>query len=357
MITLYKIDNTDSVREWGIEVKGAAYRTHYGQKDGQIVTTEWTLCESKNIGKANETSPEDQAQLEATAIVKKQREKGYSEQASKPVGNVMLAKNYEDYKNKIKFPVYAQPKLDGIRCYTTKDGMFTRNHKRIVGCPHIFESVKHLFDLFPNLKIDGELYNHSLKDDFNKICSLVKKAKPSKQDLEASKKIMEYWVYDIVDSTKTFKERLSFRNINLKDIDYVQLLRTDLVENQEELDNLYGEYLDAGNEGQIVRINEIYEEKRSKFLLKRKEFQDGEFTILQVVEGSGNRTGMAGHMEFHNEDGKWFKSNIKGTWEFLKECLDNKDKLIGKKATIKYFARTPDNIPRFPYVISIRDYE
>ena len=52
-----------------------------------------------------------------------------------------------------------------------------------------------------------------------------------------------------------------------------------------------------------------------------------------------------------------FHSNIKGTFEYLKEILQNKDDYIGKFATIKFFELTPDGVPRFPYAIAFRDYE
>ena len=61
-------------------------------------------------------------------------------------------------------------------------------------------------------------------------------------------------------------------------------------------------------------------------------------------------------MEFKNEDGKLFNSNVKGSWEFVEDLWKNKEKYIGKQATIKYFGLTPgDKIPRFPYVIAIRE--
>ena len=91
--------------------------------------------------------------------------------------------------------------------------------------------------------------------------------------------------------------------------------------------------------------------------MKRKDFIDSEFKILDIVEGEGNRTGMAGYMNFQTDDNKPFKSNVKGNFEYLADVLKNKNKLIGKLATIKYFSLTPDGIPRFPYVTSIRDYE
>jgi DNA ligase-1 len=108
----------------------------------------------------------------------------------------------------------------------------------------------------------------------------------------------------------------------------------------------------------MVRLNTKYENKRSKNLLKRKDFQDKEYTILNIIEGEGNKAGMAGAMVFENDLGIRFNSNIKGSREYLKELLKNKRELIGQEATVKFFNLTPDNnVPRFPYVISIRNYE
>ncbi len=111
--------------------------------------------------------------------------------------------------------------------------------------------------------------------------------------------------------------------------------------------------MEQGYEGQMVRLNRPYENKRSKFLLKRKEFMDAEFIINGVKEGEGNRKGTAGYMEFTNAQGRYFKSNIKGDFGYLKELYKQRNELVGKKATIKFFNYTPDNVPRFGYVIAI----
>jgi DNA ligase-1 len=116
---------------------------------------------------------------------------------------------------------------------------------------------------------------------------------------------------------------------------------------------LYGEYVDKGFEGQMLRLDKKYENKRSKSLMKHKSFIDEEYIIKGIVEGEGNRTGTAGYFVFETADGKPFKSNVKGTWDETAEMLKNKKKLIGKQATIKYFNLTPDGIPRFGYVINI----
>jgi len=84
---------------------------------------------------------------------------------------------------------------------------------------------------------------------------------------------------------------------------------------------------------------------------------DAEFVIKDVCEGEGNKAGMVGYMMFINKDGVSFKSNVKANWDESKEMWKNRKSLIGKQATIKFFNYTPDGIPRFPYVIAVRDYE
>jgi DNA ligase-1 len=131
------------------------------------------------------------------------------------------------------------------------------------------------------------------------------------------------------------------------------LVDTDVCGSEDEVMEYYEKYVNEGYEGQMLRLNGMYENKRSKSLLKHKSFVDEEYIIKDICEGEGNRTGTAGYMVFETSDGKPFKSNVKGTWEETAEMLKNKKQLIGKQATIKYFNLTPDGIPRFPFVINI----
>jgi hypothetical protein len=76
-----------------------------------------------------------------------------------------------------------------------------------------------------------------------------------------------------------------------------------------------------------------------------------------VVEGVGNRSGTAGRVILKNHDGKPFKSNIKGSHKFLEQFLKDKKKVIGEKATIKFANYTPAGVPRFGFLIAVRNYE
>jgi ATP-dependent DNA ligase len=148
-----------------------------------------------------------------------------------------------------------------------------------------------------------------------------------------------------------------YDHLGLDETDHLVIVETTEVDSREHLDELYEGYVGQGYEGQMIRIDGAYENKRSPKLLKRKEFMDREYTILGYEEGEGNRTGTIKHFKFKNEDGREFNSNVKGSFEYLAELLDNADDLIGVDATIKFFNLTPDGVPRFPYVVAIRDYE
>jgi DNA ligase-1 len=359
--TIYKKTKTGATQEWTIEVSDNKYRTHSGQCGGIITTNSWTIVYGKNEGKANGTTDNEQALKEAIAKRTKKLESGYFENI-KHINKTqyfepMLASKWEDSKDKITYPIFSQPKLDGIRCIVTKDGMFSRNGKPIISAPHIFESLKSLFEVMPDLIFDGELYADKFANDFNKIVSLVKKTKPTDMDLKESKKNIEYWIYDLPDNDIEFSDRCEqlhelFENYNVFNKHCVEV-ETTLCMSEDDVMDLYEGYVEKGFEGQMLRLDRKYENKRSKALLKHKSFIDEEYTILDIVEGEGNRTGTAGYFVFENENGDRFKSNVKGTWEETAEMLKNKKKLIGKQATIKYFNLTPSGIPRFPFVVNI----
>lgn len=361
--TIYKATKGGKVQEWTIEVVKNRYRTISGQTDGKKVVSEWTEVYGKNEGKANATTDNEQALKEAEAKRKLKLERGYFENIKninkKQYFEPMLAAKWEDYKDKVTYPIYSQPKLDGIRCIVTVDGMFSRNGKEILSAPHIRESLQPLFDENPDLIFDGELYADKFANDFNKIVSLVKKTKPTAEDLKESAKNIDYWIYDLPSVDDVFTTRYGVNLCALRLPKCCLIVPTHTVKNENEVMERYGQYVEAGYEGQMLRLNGMYENKRSKNLLKHKSFIDEEYTILDICEGEGNRAGTAGYMVFETTEGKRFKSNVKGTWEETAEMLKNKKKLIGKEATIKYFNLTPDGIPRFPYVINIdrKSYE
>ena len=392
--TLYKIDSADRLREWTMNIDGNSFYAIKGLVGMKLTQDKPTTTFGKNVGRSNATTDEEQARLEAKAKWEKKLKEGYAltpkEAESRQYFDPMLAQSYDDRKSSIESVfadegmVYCQPKLDGIRCIVRKEGdevvARTRNGRTIDSIPHIIKSVEKHFDADDSLVLDGELYNHELKHDFNKIVSLVRKQTPtrSKSDTDnsfqkkldkyanamvESESLVQYHIYDIprgklhFENDSLFSER--FFGIEIESDDHVKIVKTSVAFSFDDLDEHYKQYVEDGYEGQMIRINSAYEKsKRSAKLLKRKDFMDAEYKVVDIEEGNGNRTGTAKHLVCYcNKTKQNFNSNIKGNFDYLAEILNNREEYIGKQATIKFFELTPDGVPRFPYAIAFRDYE
>jgi DNA ligase-1 len=371
---LYSRRSDGKIQIWEKEVDGNKHRSHSGIMDGEIVTAEWTVCGGKNVGRANETTAAAQAMSEAKSEYQKKLDKGYNEDIE-DIDNMsffepMLAKNWQDYKDEalkslVNGNLYVQPKLDGLRLIANKEGLWTRNGKEYKSIPHVYSALKPLFDYNPKYIFDGEVYADKYANDFNKICSLAKKSKPTPEDLKEAAKSIEFHIYDFPFWDDVFSERNKELKKVLKFVKgnpVLQLVETHKVISESDIVEHYEEFMSDGYEGAMVRLDAKYEQKRTKNLLKYKEFTDGEYIITAVTEGVGNRSGGAGNVTCKKKDGSAFldgaisfDSNIKGTREFCKLMLLKKDDYIGKVGTIKYFNLTPDGKPRFPYFMGLRD--
>lgn len=367
--TLYKRSKIGKPQEWTIIVEGNAYHTLAGQVGGVITKSEPTFCKGKNLGRANQTTPEEQAIAEAKSKWEKKTKTGYF-QSIKDIDKKlsyfepMLAKKYQDRKRFVEFPCLIGPKLDGLRMIATKDGLTTRNGKTFNSCPHISRILKPLFDKYPNWVLDGEIYSQDVP--FEKIVSLTRKKDPTPEDLIESEKICQFWIFDgvIDDELASFETRFdTIRNsiINLcvsnEIIDTYESIRfvmNFMAYSDDDVNKYHNEFISEGFEGAMLRtIDAPYENKRSNHLLKVKNFLDDEYIIVDVIEGIGNRSGMAGNLVFDLGDGRTFGSGIKGNEDYYKELLINKHKYIGKKATVRYQNLTEDGMPRFPICVNI----
>ena len=132
----------------------------------------------------------------------------------------MLAQNVGDY-SRIKdndWPLYVQPKLDGVRCLIQREGddlgfrvvAYSRTGKEWLNIEHILNELAPFFMEHPNVILDGELYNHDLKNDFEKIISLVRKTKPTEQDRVESAEMVQFHCYDIVNEAWPLEDRSMF---------------------------------------------------------------------------------------------------------------------------------------------------
>lgn len=366
---LYKSSKKGKTQQWQVFTDGNTFYTVEGQVGGKLTTSKPTVCLGKNIGKKNETSPEDQAISEAKSKHQRKLDKGYSETLGEGFQffEPMLAKDYKDKETGITYPwvitlmnnpkvrKFAQPKLDGLRTINQNGELSSRGGKNFVTCPHLTQD---------KVILDGELYNHEFKHDFNAIVSMIKQGKPSEEDLEHAKKYAQMWVYDFPGKEGVFSERYKAlqdwfktnKNPSLK------LVETIEIKSEDDLKVVHKRLKALGYEGTIVRFDLADYEKdtRATQLVKYKDFIDEEFKILGYEEGKGGRAGTIGKfiLQHDKDPNQTFKCNVKGNFDYLRKIWANVDDYVGKSATVQYFNRTPKkdkggDVPRFGYVIKI----
>ena len=265
-------------------------------------------------------------------------------------------------------PTFIQPKLDGVRCViqcdVTKNDLVTwykitaysRTGKEWKNIDHILNELKPFFEKYPNVILDGELYNHDLKDDFEKIISLVRKTKPTDEDRLEASKLTQFHCYDIIDEELPFDQRIDFVYDNLS-IPYIHLVETIDVNTEQAAKSIHQQNLNNGYEGSIVRTNDTYHCNRSHNLRKFKDFHDAEALLTDWVEGKGKRIGTIGKFQAIDADGNVFGMPVMDKFEYLQENFEEMKTWVGEIATFTYFERTKANSYRHPLFKAIRDYE
>lgn len=356
---LYTTDTTGNVRVWYMESNGAKYRTVSGVQGGVMVPSDWTTAVGKNKGKKNATTGAAQAVKEVEARYKKQRKTGYGDTVESGVASYvepMLAKKYDDYRDKINFfdgGWGAQCKFNGMRCIATKDGLYSRKGERYVTCGHIEKALRPIFEACPSAVFDGELFNEDFRQSLNEISKLVRKTvNVTPEDLSRAAELVKFYVYDGYSESQNESTPYSIRkdaiDLILSNTRSVELVPTVALDSQETLDKFYNDLVSKGHEGAMLRnLRGAYEHKRSKNLLKMKPVDDAEFIVVDIQEGNGNWAGKAKVIALRGEDGKQFNASLKGTMEHAAKVLLDKDKYIGKKFTVQYNGLTGLGTPNF----------
>jgi len=270
----------------------------------------------------------------------------------------MLAHKYNE--DKADYPAYIQPKLDGVRCLFTAKGAFSRAGNQFMNVEHIEKALKPFFAKNPTFILDGELYNHGLKDDFEKIISLVRKKKPTDQDKTEAAQLVQYHVYDVANLTiASYTTRLNF----ISSLTYTYPICK--VDTQVALDfddalEIHKKNLKLGYEGSIYRTFEgKYKGTRSWDLMKFKDFHDDEATIVGYEIGKGKREGTLGKFIMQDDEGVEFGCPPGKGYDYqaLTNMLNNVHDYIGQRATFTYFQRTQAGSYRHPHYKCLRNYE
>jgi len=273
----------------------------------------------------------------------------------------MLAHKYNE--DKADYPAFIQPKLDGVRCLFTAKGAFSRANNKFMNIEHIEQALKPFFAKNPTAILDGELYNHGLKDDFEKIISLVKKKKPTDNDRAEAAELVQYHIYDVASMTiGTYTDRYLFilAEQSLKNKACLQIIDNNLVLDFDDAVVMHKKNLKLGYEGSIYRTpSGKYKGTRSWDLMKFKDFNDTEATIIGYEIGKGKRQGTLGKFIMQDDEGIEFGCPPGKGYDYkdLANMLDNVHDYIGQRATFTYFQRTQAGSYRHPHYKCIRNYE
>ncbi len=411
---------TGREKQWSIQVLDngdATYtvRSTHGMKGGKMVDHDTIVSEGKNLGKKNETTPKEQAILEAEREWTKKVKQGYNpatkvevhqspfqqlekekaekakvQTRSKTIGNSSSKDEEEDVTKKVllkpmlaqefdpsastKYPVYIQPKLDGVRClvYHSEDGQLlfqSRQNTLFDTYEHLVPEIETLLESMGDpldFVLDGELYIHGA--EFNDITSMVRRSKTKHPKITQ----LQYHIYDcfyfgehnLEKNKMTYTDRNKFLTEAFKKHTFsnLVLVETRMAKNMDDIEKCFDHFtgLKHPYEGVMVRtIGGVYKQQsRSKDLQKYKKFKDEEFIVVGYHEGTGAHAGtpIFDCRSKINPD-KTFGVPMTGTIESRKTMLKNIDKYIGKQLTVKYQELSPNGIPRFPTGIAFRDYE
>lgn len=349
---LYGLTKGGEFKVWEVWTQGNVIYISHGKEGGKMqLKTE--AVSGKNIGRANETTPEAQAEFEAQSRWNKQYDKGYratkEELTSLPL-LPMLASDYLKVPKSLKFPCYGSPKLDGVRCLAEKkDGAVTLKSRggKYYDVAHVQEALSNL--MREGEVWDGELYTHG--KSLEEIVSAVKAPK-------ASSKELVFVVFDVA-TDAPFSKRLA----QLFDIaklcqmtGAVDTISYVGIESETQLKEHHKNFVEAGYEGIMLRNKDgVYESgKRSRDLLKYKEFLDSEFQIVDIVS---DKDGGAIFVVQNTFSDNTFHV-VGGSRAERTLWLEQKENFIGKLITVKYQTLYKDTkIPQFPTFVAFRDYE
>lgn len=372
-----------TIYQWRIWTDGAEIVTEYGQINGAKVIAR-KIAEAKNVGRANETTPEQQALLEAKSMWQAKVDRKYRqslEEAKQRRIGCMLApsKNWNDTKKHASYPADVQPKLDGCRClaYWEDDEivLLSRGQKRW-DLPHIVEELKKI--LPEDGMFDGELYVHG--QPFQTIQSWVTKKRPES-------KLVEYHIYDVPvcegeekiwDERRFDLERLIPGTAGKADpaTPHIVKVATFEVETEEQVISFEQACVELGYEGAMYRNRKYsYDMSGSKSnygLLKVKTFEDAEYRCIGYTDGDGKNVGIVtwicsldedapvlGYVRGYSpKDGdRTFNADPLGKYDERAEWFKTADKFVGKMLTVKYFGLYESGTPRFPKGKAFRSVE
>lgn len=366
---LYKYDSKGKIRVWMVETSGSVVVQTYGLAEGKKTEKHYT-AKPKNVGKANETTAEEQAQLEAEALWRKKiKIDDYAENVedSGKQLRAMLAHDYLKVPHKLQLPCIAQPKLDGVRglaYINDEDKASVEIQSRKGELYQITEEMEsQLYQLLYFMEsvsgckvtLDGEYYIHGklLQD----IVGSAKKMKPLTKELE-------FHIFDCIFSEDGKADNCNFvdryasigaaiMTIGKENLPLLKVVGSYKCSDMDTVEAKLGDFTAEGYEGIMLRQDAPYElHKRSYSLLKYKKFVDDEFEI--IGHEADKDDGVVWHVSVPTDTGSVL-CKVRPMGELSVRQLWNKDakSYYGKLLKVKYQSKSKDGNLSFPVGIEL----
>jgi len=257
----------------------------------------------------------------------------------------------EKYNNRDPKGLMMSEKLNGVRAVWTGKELKSRSDKPIYA-PSWF-----LKTLPINVPLNGELFLNRGK--FEDTTSIVKKKVPINNEW----KKVKFMAFN-TPTTKPIKFSNRYNKLkslesiiceNLKDCPF-QLVSQTEVKNKNHLKKEYNRVLELGGEGMMLRNpNSLYEQKRTKSLLKVKPEMNAEAIILDIIEGKGKDQGKMGALQVKLPNSvKTFKVGTGFDDKQRRNFWEQKEQYKGNTITFGYQGLTKYKVPRFPKFIRMR---
>lgn len=276
----------------------------------------------------------------------------------------MLAKKYADFKSRITYPRYVQPKLNGVRCLYNR-GKFQSRDQLLWNdgvLAHIETELRTRFDIPDWVVLDGELYVHGWP--LQTINGAISINRLTPNDKTTS---VEYHVFDLFDGSNPGlcfghrSEYLGVLEIAFTNTRTVIGVPTYEVYNESELNHYFELFKRQGYEGMISRCNSPYgietecsnKQNRWSRLLKHKDWLDDDFIITGVERGTGKYDNCVGSLSFRTPDGLSF--NAGSGLDDLQRIQYWASPPIGRYAKVRYEMLSSAGIPLKPTIIAVLD--
>ena len=349
---IYKMDTKGKIRVWKVEAIDGQWRTVAGVQDGNLVTSAWT----KSVAKSQPTG-----QLQAVFEALDREYYRSIEDAATGVPKMFLVSRpvnlAEVDEEKIPFPCEAQPKLDGFRCHIDVTGAYTRENKPYFSVNHVLKALEPFFEAYPTARLDGELYGHEMAGRLQEISSMLRKQTPTPEQDAECERLIQMHIFDTPLPGKTTTDRLSeYRAwFEANQTPHIEFVETVIVQSMAELYLYHEKNLGRKMEGTILRIDAEYTPKKTKNVLKIKDFTCAEYPILRIEEGIGNWEGCAKRIIYDFGNGEEFGTGVRGSKAEMTKLFNERDEWVGNgsEGTVRFFGLTDSGRPNLAVTVNL----